>query len=67
MTKEDIIKFWIESSDKDYESMLNMYKIKRKKVSDLFIPLLPTAFNAAGSFYLWIFKTRGNRYEQIRS
>ena len=28
MTKDDIIKFWIESSDKDYESMLNMYKIK---------------------------------------
>ena len=37
MTKDEIIKFWIESSDKDYESMLNMYKIK---VSDLFIPLL---------------------------
>ena len=28
MTKDEIIKFWIESSDKDYESMLNMYKIK---------------------------------------
>ena len=28
MTKDDIIKFWIESSDKDYESMFNMYKIK---------------------------------------
>lgn len=28
MTKGEIIKFWIESSDKDYESMLNMYKIK---------------------------------------
>ncbi|MHB1665268.1 MAG: HEPN domain-containing protein [bacterium] len=28
MTKDEIIKFWIESSDKDYESMLNMYNIK---------------------------------------
>ena len=28
MTKDEIIRFWIESSDKDYKSMLNMYKIK---------------------------------------
>ncbi len=31
MTKEEIIKFWIESSDKDYESMLNMHNIKALK------------------------------------
>ena len=41
--------------------------IDEKKVSDLFILLLPTAFDAIGSFCLWIFKVRGNRYEQIRS
>ncbi|MHB8232699.1 MAG: HEPN domain-containing protein [bacterium] len=28
MTKDEIIQFWIESSDNDYESMLNMYNIK---------------------------------------
>ncbi|MGC8554069.1 MAG: HEPN domain-containing protein [Candidatus Acidulodesulfobacterium sp.] len=28
MTKDEIINFWVESSDKDYESMQNMYKIK---------------------------------------
>ena len=28
MTKDEIVRFWFESSDKDYKSMLNMYKIK---------------------------------------
>ena len=33
-------------------------------MSDLFILLLPTAFDAVGSFCLWIFKNKGVRFIQ---
>ena len=63
---DDLVKAISEFLSKEC-FLLRKIKGVIKKVSDLFILLLPTAFDAIGSFCLWIFKVRGNRYEQIRS
>ena len=63
---DDLVKAISEFLSKEC-FLLRKIKGVIKKVSDLFILLLPTAFDTVGSFCLWIFKVRGNRYAQIRS